>query len=552
MTNFKVFSKLKQEKTITQISKEIGLSINRTSEIVKKLRDQNLVKRLKNGKFILSDNPKVSYLKKIENKFNLDVILSKNSEKILLQLLKPKRFNELEIKTELTSATLYKNIRMLMSVGAVAKTEERFLVNEKENELREYLKLRAGEEINEEPASIVVWSSKDEKLKKSGLNISGTATAFSLFSRYGIECAPKTNYFYYPKKDLGIEEIFVHALAFSELKSEMNLSILFYLKNKNKADNSRIKDLSKKFNVLELWLDVLSFLDDAEVKNQDRFPSKADFEEKAKLYGIELKKRFNFGIVIELFEAIGKEIEKPLKIFIIGGGNMMIKGLKPLTKDVDIVAVSDSDFNYFIGKIKSIGFKQPREIEPAYQKLDALIFEKEGFPRIDIFNQRVCRAIKLSKEIAKNAELYRKFGNLFVMLLSNDDLFLLKSITDREGDFEDAKILARRGVDWKRVLNEIFLQEKLTKRYFSFSVLDTLEILSETEEMKIPILRDLRRHCTKLAVLLCLKDSKTLKELKDDIKIPTYELSNLLKGLEKSGNIKVDRKQIPHKYYLKK
>lgn len=57
---------------------------------------------------------------------------------------------------------------------------------------------------------------------------------------------------------------------------------------------------------------------------------------------------------------------------------------------------------------------------------------------------------------------------------------MFKAVTDREGDLEDAALIARQGaVDWQQVLDEVEQQEAHADTYFSFAVLDTLDLLVE-------------------------------------------------------------------------
>jgi hypothetical protein len=65
--------------------------------------------------------------------------------------------------------------------------------------------------------------------------------------------------------------------------------------------------------------------------------------------------------------------------------------------------------------------------------------------------------------------------------LSNEDIFLLKSITDREGDIYDMIELARApNFRWNIVLEELYDQEHKSTGRFSLGLLDSLEIQERT------------------------------------------------------------------------
>ena len=80
--------------------------------------------------------------------------------------------------------------------------------------------------------------------------------------------------------------------------------------------------------------------------------------------------------------------------------------------------------------------------------------------RIDIFNTKVCGNLYLSESIGSRAKEVFAFSKLKFYLFSPEDIFVFKSITEREGDVVDSVNLARRIEDWDVVFNEISSQIK--------------------------------------------------------------------------------------------
>ena len=147
------------------------------------------------------------------------------------------------------------------------------------------------------------------------------------------------------------------------------------------------------------------------------------------------------------------------------------------------------------------------------------------------------------------SETARQFGNLHLHLLSLTDIFVFKAVTDREGDLEDAALIARQGaVDWQQVLDEIERQEDRTDQYFSFAVLDTLDLLAERYGIDAPIRSQLASYCLEHALLLTLTEPKTIKDLREELDFPDYQIYNKLRKLEDDGVIDVDRSRTLNTY----
>ncbi|MDY6789201.1 MAG: transcriptional regulator, partial [Candidatus Nanohaloarchaea archaeon] len=117
-----------------------------------------------------------------------------------------------------------------------------------------------------------------------------------------------------------------------------------------------------------------------------------------------------------------------------------------------------------------------------------------------------------------------------------------KAITEREGDLEDCALIARQGaVDWNQIMDEIEEQERKTERYFSFAVLDTLDMLVDRYGIEVPIRERLASYCLENALILTLEDSKTIDDLREELDFPDHQIYNKLQKLEEAGKIEVDR-----------
>lgn len=82
---------------------------------------------------------------------------------------------------------------------------------------------------------------------------------------------------------------------------------------------------------------------------------------------------------------------------------------------------------------------------------------------------------------------------LAVYFCSNEDVFLFKNMTERSGDIEDCISLAKRGVEWKIILDEPKNQIILSGQNVWITwVGERLGILAD-EGLYIPILEEVER-----------------------------------------------------------
>lgn len=542
----------KKADSITALSERTGPSISYVSERVKNLTERGLLSKKRVAKkIIVSLNPTFSiYLREIIDKFNIKILFSDKKDTLLLHLLEPKNIEELERETGLSQSQIHKDIRELRQIGAVKKIDRNYSINQGIKELIKIVEFLREKELYRgvEDGAIVLWRRNNEILKKApkGLKIEGVRTAFSRFSENGIELFLRDDYFYFPEKKLSLEEIFVHSLVIAEGKTRLSMCAVFFLKNRERINPEKLKEYSRKFHVLDLYLDMLSYL---ETKKGDRFLPWNEFMEKVNLYGIQIKK-FDKDILTHILKSIGKNLKRSVDVYLIGGLNLMLRGIKDSTKDIDLVLKNRNDLLKIKNALRGIGYKE--ETKSAYYGLfPAVVMKKVKSPNFDLFVGTVCGGISLSKDMEREAEFYRKFDKLRVNLLSPEAIFIFKSMTEREGDLEDIKALTLKySPNWNKILSEVKKQEKVSGRTFSFSLLDTLEILEERYAIHSPVTKKLRYHCIKNGILLALTKPRTINEIKGYVNFPRYMIEKVLSDLENENKIRIDRRKKP--YIIKK
>jgi len=187
-----------------------------------------------------------------------------------------------------------------------------------------------------------------------------------------------------------------------------------------------------------------------------------------------------------LLGKVASKIEKPVKIYMIGGCALSFKGLKDRTKDIDIIVTSMDDFNIFDNAMKKIGFQSMSERESEFYLTALAVYMKEE-SRIDVFVKQVGKMLFLTKGMINRAEKYKDYGNLSVYLVSNEDIFLFKMMTSREGDVIDCDRIMKGEIKYDIVYKEIIEQSKEEGKRWFFWVYESLCRLEEYNGIHVPI-----------------------------------------------------------------
>ena len=194
---------------------------------------------------------------------------------------------------------------------------------------------------------------------------------------------------------------------------------------------------------------------------------------------------FNKEELDNLLVKIGSKIKKQIKIYMIGGCALSFRGLKLATKDIDMIITSKEDFQVFDNSMRENSFESDSEKENDFYATALAAYRKDQ-SRIDVFLKQVGKMLFLSENMIKRAKEHKAYGNLIVYLVSNEDIFLFKAMTSREGDIYDCDRLMKEGIDYKIVYNEIVEQSKSSKKWF-FWVYESLCRLENHNKIKIPM-----------------------------------------------------------------
>ncbi len=123
--------------------------------------------------------------------------------------------------------------------------------------------------------ALLIKSYGDSVLFKSIRPQDATFTSFSAYEDYGIELLLRDNYYTLPRRELSIQEVFIHSLDSAWDYSQKLFCVLFYLKNRDKLeaiDHPMMKDLKA---VLQ-GMNIIGY------------PTLEDIEDRTDLYDIKL------------------------------------------------------------------------------------------------------------------------------------------------------------------------------------------------------------------------------------------------------------------------
>lgn len=512
-----------------EVMNTIGVKEWQFNNLVKELARQDYIEKT-DSVLTLKKNPKTILFKDVASKFDLIKLLHDSNELVLKNIVEPKTINEIQESTRLSLRTVQRAISELESIGAIKREENKVGINRGYGPLYLFAENLRREGIkNVEPYAEVIYQDHLRILKKvpKGKRVDGELTGFSLFTDYGIEY--HTTYDYYIKQDAPLElaDILIHAVLAASKEQDkqgITMAMIFYLRNKQKLDPLTIRRIAKDFKVSDVWVDIEGYLRNTPIKNQNLFLPWQEFEEKVKLYSIGAENYILPVAYPDLFRDIGQKLAEKTEAYLLGGENMRLKNLKPRTKDCDLVVSDETDFLAIVDALKSMGYESANKsrLSADDARINASdILEHRTRSRIDIFKQVVARKLALSEGMKKRAKL-ETHGNLILGILANEDVFLLKGVTLREGDIQDMARLAQSpGFNWQIVWDEMERQEKDRFERFSSILLTSLDYLHEQTGIRAPFHKKLVQR---------VLDYEINRQIRDGSKPLASVISNLQGG----------------------
>ncbi len=266
------------------LQKELSILKSSVSRIITGLQDRGLVERSE-GKIVLAGTSPAEAFKRLYYSHRaspLQEILSGQRVKLLSQLdSSQKSIDALTRETGISSDTIYYYLKDLRSLGIVSRSKQGKAYFYSFNsiiwkDLKDFVAaLMEFQILRLVPReALIIKSYGDSVLFKSLRPQDATPTSFTTYKDYGIDLGLRDHYYTLPKRELSIQEIFIHSLDSAEGMSQRLYCILFYLNN---------KEVLKE--VLHPMIEsIRTVLKGEHIKG---YPAMEEIEEQVELYGIQ-------------------------------------------------------------------------------------------------------------------------------------------------------------------------------------------------------------------------------------------------------------------------
>jgi hypothetical protein len=138
---------------------------------------------------------------------------------------------------------------------------------------------------------------------------------------------------------------------------------------------------------------------------------------------------------------------------------MSLRDLKGATKDIDLVVPDGDAYGQLWAVLMDLEYAEVQSLGPDYWALGATsCVENDDGCRLDIFNQQVANKLVLTDGMEERSEPFLDTDRLTVRPVSNEDIFLFKTIAGRDDDIEDMNMLVQAGLDYDVVRDELEAQ----------------------------------------------------------------------------------------------
>jgi len=200
---------------------------------------------------------------------------------------------------------------------------------------------------------------------------------------------------------------------------------------------------------------------------------------------------YDSSLLEKTMEQLDEAVGRTLSIYLIGGSAMLQAGSKTATKDIDLVLREKKELDSIISALREIGFIQIETQSREELKKTAMHFQNSQGLKFDIFMKNIAGKLEFTESMRHRAVSISKLKHLEIKQLSNEDLFLLKSVSGRDIDLDDMSKLFQSGLDWEVVISELTVQAKVTGRVWTVIFLDSMYDLEKEYDLHCPRLKEI-------------------------------------------------------------
>ncbi|WP_251949777.1 helix-turn-helix domain-containing protein [Thermococcus argininiproducens] len=294
-TELRVLSALHKPTSLRELSAQLGLSRARVSTITRSLEIKGLIERKREGKKIMvlpSSTKPLELFHELLARFphmNFASLLAGRNLKVIggMAIEKPRAAWEIALRANVSRYTVHHVLSGLMERLIVGKNEEGYFITKRFSLIKEFANeyFRLQNSIKAKSFSedaTIVWSGVNEFILATRSFNDKTLDLFQLtglarFGDFGLTIiSPGVYHYYWPSKQITLEEAIVHALVVSEPGTRELLYIITLLKAK-KFNTAKLRRLALKFDVLEIINEIIEYLNGKEKGYP--FPSRREVEE---------------------------------------------------------------------------------------------------------------------------------------------------------------------------------------------------------------------------------------------------------------------------------
>jgi DNA-binding transcriptional ArsR family regulator len=268
------------------------------------------------------------------------------------------------------------------------------------------------------------------------------------------------------------------------------------------------------------------------------------------------RSQFGKGDVLAAIEKAGASCSVETTLYLVGGGAMALRGDKDATKDVDLIVEDEVKAIALRTAFIGLGFEVNLQPPPECSALiDAKIMTSPQGMRIDLFVKRVCNKLTLSSGMKARSKLISQYGLISLRMCSREDIFLLKSVTERARDLDDMAALYRQGLDGNTILQECHEQSSYTstddERIWEAFLLAKVEEMEDRYGLAVPWKKRLERIARSRLVMHLMrkeleKGPMAVTEICKSLELSPREVRALVTSLEAMGGVIIDRGKRPH------
>lgn len=176
--------------------------------------------------------------------------------------------------------------------------------------------------------------------------------------------------------------------------------------------------------------------------------------------------------------------------------------------------------------------------------------------RVDIFVKTVCHKLFLSNGMKGRSEFHGDMGHISLYICSREDIFLLKSVTERNRDLDDMVVLYRKGLDKDILISECRVQDDYDNlnrgRIWEAYLTTKIEEMEEKFGISIPWKNEIRRMAglklgRKMVLELVGEGADTVRDIAFRLGLDQADVRIYVRSLEMSGDVVLDRTVRPNK-----